>query len=242
MFCQNCGKEIAEMPCQYCGFAGTKQSTSQPETTTGKTKHCKSCGEKIAKSASICPKCGAKQKKRHPILGVLIAIFGIGIIASALNGGGKSPQKVGDVKNSAETVVPVSTQAQTEFHVGDIVSLNGVEVTFTSCAESSGKQFLNPESGNVFLICEFNIDNKSQKDIAVSSIASFEAYADDYSVSVSLTGIASTDKQQLGGTVATGKKMSGAIVYEVPKDWKILEIRFTPDFWAGEDITFIARH
>lgn len=30
MFCQNCGKEIAEMPCQYCGFSGIRQPASQP--------------------------------------------------------------------------------------------------------------------------------------------------------------------------------------------------------------------
>ena len=242
MFCQNCGKEIAEMPCQYCGFSGVRQSTGQSANNMGKMATCKSCGEQIAKSASTCPKCGAKQKKRHPILGILIAIFGIGLIASVLNEGVGSPQKVGESGVTIEAKTPVATQAQTEFHVGDVVSLNGIEVTLASCTESSGKQFLEPESGNVFLICEFTIDNKSQKDIAVSSIASFEAYVDDYSTSISLTGTASTDKQQLGGTVAAGKKMNGAIVYEIPKDWETLEIRFTPDSWSGKDITFIVQH
>ena len=143
-----------------------------------------------------------------------------------------------------ESDIPNTPQEnqQTEFCVGDVVSLNDIEVTFVSCTESNGKQYLEPEDGKVFLVCEFSIDNKSQKDIAVSSLVSFEAYVDDYSTMLSLTGTVSTDKQQLDGAIAAGKKMTGVIGYEVPKDWKELEIRFTPDFWSGKDITFIATH
>ena len=43
---------------------------------------CKVCGASIAKSATTCPQCGAKQKKRHPVLGIIIAIFGICMIAA----------------------------------------------------------------------------------------------------------------------------------------------------------------
>ena len=197
---------------------------------------CRTCGETIAKSANICPKCGAKQKKRHPILGIILAVFGIGLIGAAINGGGNEPEKVGDVDTPKQT----QEEQKTEFCVGDVVSLNDIEVTFVSCTESNGKQYLEPEAGNVFLICEFSIDNKSEKDIAVSSLVSFEAYVDDYSTTLSLTGTVSTDKQQLDGSIAAGKKMNGVVGYEVPKDWKELEIRFTPDFWTGKDITFIA--
>lgn len=197
---------------------------------------CRTCGETIAKSANICPKCGAKQKKRHPILGIILAVFGIGLIGAAINGGGNEPEKVGDVDTPKQT----QEEQKNEFCVGDVVSLNDIEVTFVSCTESNGKQYLEPEEGNVFLICEFSIDNKSEKDIAVSSLVSFEAYVDDYSTTLSLTGTVSTDKQQLDGSIAAGKKMNGVVGYEVPKDWKELEIRFTPDFWTGKDITFIA--
>lgn len=197
---------------------------------------CRTCGETIAKSANICPKCGAKQKKRHPILGIILAVFGIGLIGAAINGGGNEPEKVGEV----DTPERQQEEQKTEFYVGDVVSLNDIEVTFVSCTESNGKQYLEPEEGNIFLICEFSIDNKSEKDIAVSSLVSFEAYVDDYSTTLSFTGTVSTDKQQLDGSIAAGKKMNGVVGYEVPKDWKELEIRFTPDFWTRKDITFIA--
>ena len=48
------------------------------------------------------------------------------------------------------------------------------------------------------------------------------------------------NKNQLDGTVAAGKKFNGVIGYEVPADWKELEVRFTPDFWSGKEIIFVA--
>ena len=198
---------------------------------------CKTCGADIAKSAKVCPACGAKQKK-HIILGVILVIIGIGIIGAAL--GGSSPEKVGTAgtENGNNSTAP----QQKEFAVGDVVSLKDIEVTFVSCTETNGKDYYAPNSGNVFLFCEFSIDNKSSKDIAVSSVMSFEAYVDDYATNMSITATVAADKGQLDGAVAAGKKMSGVIGYEVPADWKTLEIRFTPDFWSGSDITFIANH
>lgn len=198
---------------------------------------CKTCGADIAKSAKVCPACGAKQKK--PVVLIVIAVFiGIGIIGAAL--GGNSPEKVGTtVQNPGDGA---TTTQQTEFAVGDVVSTNNIEVTFVSCEQSSGKGFYTPDSGNVFLFCEFSIENKSSKDISISSIMSFEAYVDDYSTNMSMTGTLAAGKGQMDGTVASGKKLSGVIGYEVPADWQTLEIRFTPDFWSGKDITFIANH
>lgn len=201
----------------------------------GKMTKCKTCGADIAKSAKVCPAFGAKQKK--PVVLIVITVFiAIGIIGTAL--GVNSPEKVGDTdaKGGNGSTAP----QKTEFAVGDVVSLKDIEVTFVSCTQSSGEGFYTPDSGNVFLFCEFAIENKSSKDISISSIMSFEAYVDDYSTNMSMTGTLSADKGQLDGTVASGKKMSGVIGYEVPADWKTLEIRFTPDFWYGNAITFIA--
>lgn len=201
---------------------------------------CKTCGEEIAKSAKICPKCGAKQKKSHPVLAVLLLILMIGGLGAAV-GEKDTPKKVEDA-DTQPTVGAEEQVQQTEFFVGDTVSLNDIEVTFVSCTKSTGQQFFKPEDGNVFLTCEFLIDNKSSRDIAISSILCFEAYVDDFSTAMSFTGTSLSDKPQLDGTVAAGRKMSGVIAYEVPKNWEKLEVRFTPDFWSNRDITFIAEN
>ena len=99
---------------------------------------------------------------------------------------------------------------------------------------------MEPTSGNVFLLCEFEIENASNKEINISSMLCFDAYVDDYSTSLSLTAEMASDKGQLDGTVAAGKKMNGVIGYEVAEDWEEIEIHFTPDFWSGKEFIFVA--
>lgn len=203
---------------------------------------CKTCGAEIAKSAKVCPKCGAKQKK-HIVLGVILVIFGILLISAAIGGGSDDgePKKVVD-STPTQNQENGNNSAEPEkntFSVGEQVSLNDVVVTMNNVTESNGSQFNKPTDGNTFILCEFTIENNSEKDLAVSSLMCFEAYVDDYSTSMSLSALLESDKSQLDGTVAAGKKMNGTIGYEAPADWKKIEVRFTPDFWRGKDITFI---
>ena len=127
-------------------------------------------------------------------------------------------------------------QQKDSYAVGETAEQNNVSVTLVSATESNGKQFLEPEDGNVFIICEFEIVNDSNKDITISSIMCFEAYCDDYSINQSLTGLQTDEasgKNQLDGNVAAGKKMNGVIAYEVPADYTNLEITVSPSFWKN---------
>lgn len=215
--------------------------------------YCKHCGKQISDDAKFCDGCGAatstvatsqsvvkekKKKNRHPILGTIVLIFGIFIIIGALTGGNESePQKVGD----SLSVTEETKQAEDKvFSVGDVVSLNDINVTLVSVTENNGGNYMTPSDGKVFIVCEFEIENNSDKDIAVSSIMSFEAYIDDYSTTMNLSAMLSTEKSQLDGSVAAGKKMNGVIGYEADPDWTNIEIRFVPDFWTGKDIVFSA--
>lgn len=201
---------------------------------------CKTCGEEIAKSAKVCPKCGAKQKKSNPVVTVFACLLLVVVIFSVLSGGNDDPELVESTQSPNVSASATPVPKKTEFYPGETAALNDVEVTFVSCEESSGKQFFAPEEGNIFVLCKFLIDNKSTSDIAVSSLLSFEAYVDDFSTTMSLTATTLADDPQLDGSVAAGKKMSGVIGYEVPKDWEKLEVNFTPSFWSGKDIKFVA--
>ncbi len=176
------------------------------------------------------------------ILGAILLIIGVIIIISAI-GGGKDdePTKVGDIGTSQSTGKgeDAGSEEKTVFGVGEQVNLNDVVVTLVDVSENEGDEILGPGDGNIFVLCEFEIENNSSKDIAVSSVMSFEAYVDDYSTTMSITATTSTNKNQLDGSVAAGKKMNGVIGYEVPEDWKTLEVNFTPEFWSEKDITFV---
>lgn len=228
---------------------------------------CKKCGKQIPLQNPMCPFCKTprppieelfgrtpaapasvkkkKEKKKHPVLGAVLLVFGIIIVIAAIGGGRKDkPQRVSETNppKQEEPSAPVqSVHPEDEFFtVGDSVSLNDIVVTLVDVSESEGANYMTPDDGNVFVICEFNIENNSDKDIAVSSIMSFEAYIDDYSTNMNLSAMMSSDKSQLDGSVAAGKKMNGVIGYEVGKDWQSIEIRFKPDFWSGNEFTFVS--
>lgn len=207
--------------------------------------NCKSCGAEIAKTAKACPHCGAKQHRG--VLKTCIIILLIVIVISAIIANGE--------KNDEPALVDQNTQGSTSdtqspapdtqdtvqpavFTKGDVVSLNDINVTLVDVVESTGSTYNKPTSGNVFVTFEIEIENKSDKEIGVSSLMMFDAYFDDYAANLSIMAITDSGKTQLDGTVAAGKKMSGVVGFEAPADWSVAEIHVTPDFWAGDDIIF----
>lgn len=208
---------------------------------------CKTCGAEIAKTAKTCPHCGAKQHQvALSICAVIVVIMVIGVIAILAGGGNRGLEAVADDQSVSQDQPSQEAQDQEQpeeqtldaFGVGQKVKLNDIIVSLVSVTESDGGNYMTPEDGNVFVLCEFEIENNSDRDISVSSMLSFEAYVDDYSTTMSLTAGMSADKSQLDGAIAAGKKMNGVIGYEVEQGWSSIEIRFTPDFWARKDIVF----
>lgn len=204
---------------------------------------CKTCGAEIAKTAKTCPKCGAKQHTVALSLCAVIIVLTIVACIGVIAGGGddSEPQKVGDSTptQSQEEGNNSTEPEKTTFSVGEQVSLNDIVVTLNGVTESSGSQFNKPTAGNVFILCEFTIENNSDRDLGISSLMCFEAYVDGYSTSMSLSATINSDKNQLDGAIAAKRKMNGVIGYETAANWSEIEIRFTPDFWNGRDITFV---
>ena len=187
------------------------------------------------------------KKKKGGCLKTILIVFGIfvviGVIGSMVGGDKSEPKKVSsfsgqDQKNSQSE----KEGEKREFQVGETVSLKDINVTLVNTVESAGSEYVKPDDGKEFLILEFNIENNSSKDINISSVANFEAYCDDYSVNQDILGQQAPEaegKTQLDGQVASGKKMSGIIVYQVPTDFKSFEINVAPDFWSTKDIKYV---
>ena len=205
-----------------------------------KMSECKACKQQIAKSAKVCPHCGAKNKKVNPFLVGTIVFIAL-IIIIAASGSNDEPVLVDNGSNQTSTTTTAAKIEKNTFAVGETAELKDIQVSLVGVTESTGSQFNKPTEGNVFVICEFEIANNSDEEIIVSSMLSFEAYCDDYTCTYSLAALLEKEnKNQLDGNVAAGKKFNGVIGYEVPENWQELEIHFTPDFWSGKDIVFIA--
>ena len=198
---------------------------------------CKVCGAQIAKGAKVCPNCGKRRRGAGSVIGaivlILIAVIIIGAVIGSNSGG---PRKVGEAASEGGAA-PAATE-QSVFGVGDKVELNDVVVTLVNVSESTGSGFMTPEDGKVYLLCEFEIENNSSSEIAVSSLMSFSAYVDGYTTNLDLGATTSSDKPQLDGSVAAGKKMNGIVGYSVDQQWSEIEVRFTPNFWSGKEIVF----
>ena len=196
-----------------------------------------------------------KEKKKgsclKTILIVIAVIVVLGVIGSIV-GGDDQPQKVGEANadtqaessstdgtNEESDTSSNESEEQTVFTKGEIAEMNDVQVTLVNYEESAGSEYNTPSEGNIFLLLKFEIANNSDSELAVSSMVSFEAYADDYTLNYSLNAlIEKSDSTQLDGTIAPGKKMNGWIGYEVPADWSNVEIHFTDNVWSNNKFVF----
>ena len=199
------------------------------------TKVCKHCQTEIPKKAKVCPNC---RKKQGGILKwIVIVIVVIAIIGAIAGGGDDEPKKVGDAQKGEQG----NSEVKDTFTVGEIAELDDVRVTLTNYQESNGSEWNKPADGKVFMLVEFEIENNSDEEVAVSSMLSFEAYVDDYAASLSLGALVENDETQLDGTVAPGKKMKGWIGYEVPTDWKKFEVQFIDSIWSDTPFKFVVQ-
>lgn len=217
-----------------------KRGKMQKEKPT--TKVCKHCKTEIPFDAKICPQC--RKKQGGNVKWIVIAVIAILIISGTLTEDDE-PKKVDKTEtsssetNSNTDTSKENTDKTTTFTIGDTAELNDVQVTMVDYEESTGSDFNKPADGNVFVLVKFEIANNSDAELTISSIMSFDAYADDYSLNYSLGAIMEKpDNSQLDGTIAAGKKMNGWIGYEVPTDWKNIEIHFTDNAWSNNEFVF----
>lgn len=81
---------------------------------------CKSCGCQIAKSAKVCPRCGAP-RKRHTVLAIFLVIIGVALFANGMsnfntstNEDGKPSQNKENTYDSSAETADISSDEQAE--------------------------------------------------------------------------------------------------------------------------------
>lgn len=148
-------------------------------------------------------------------------------------------EKTNEEEENNETGSEQAVSVETAFKKGETAELNGVQVTLTDYKESTGGDYNKPADGNVFLMVEFEIANNSDKELSISSVMSFDAYADDYALDFSFSALMEKEGNQLDGTIAAGKKLKGWIGWEVPTDYQNVEIHFTDNVWSDDKFVFL---
>ncbi len=186
----------------------------------------------------LCIKDG--KKKICSVIAIIISclwiLFSIYAIATD-----DKPKSIGNAARTyftGEQTAVSSTPSRDTFGLMETAEMNNVQVTMTNYRESYGSDWFSPDAGNVFVFTEFEIVNNSGSEVAVSSIASFDAYADGYLANYSFEALAENDQGQLDGSISPGKKMRGWIGYEVPSGWSNLEIHFKHNIWSNNKFKF----
>lgn len=180
----------------------------------------------------------------------LIVVIVIAAIASAgredkprkeeptTTAGGQTQQT--QEQTQQQTAEQPKEEAPEFFKIGETAATKKVKATITEMEKSEGDEFNKPADGHEFVLLHMTIENVSDQEIVVSSMLSFNAYVDDNAINENLAAQISKDgAKTMDGTIAAGKKLTGTLAYEVPKDWKKLEIHFKPDQFSDTTIKWL---
>lgn len=207
------------------------------------TKLCKYCKTEIPAAAKVCPNC---RKKQGGILKWIIIIVVALIIIAAISSGGDSdkpsdsnPQKVdgNSNENNESTESSSNNEASNIFKVGDVVETSNLRISFLSAGEwTSDNQFLQPKEGYIYYRMEFEFENIGSSDQTISSLLNWNCYADGYSMDQSWVG-----DDQIDATISSGKKVKGAVYYEVPANAEKIELEYNVNYFTQSKIVFVAK-
>lgn len=164
----------------------------------------------------------------------VIVIIVIGAIGSGLSS--EEPKKIDEPKQnvSADKDQDKNNNSKKDetkgpkiFNVGDTVELGNFRITVNKVYEVKGNDFAKPAEGNIFLAIDCTVENISDKPQTISSIMMFNVVDQDgRKCEYSLLGQSAAKAGQLDGEIASGRKLTGVYVVEVPKDKTGLELVF----------------
>ncbi len=118
------------------------------------------------------------------------------------------------------------------------VCRNGMKITATRIRESKGSIWNKPDSGKVFVLVQFVIENNTGETQTISSILMFDGYEDDFALDFDFGALMEADNT-IDLTIAAGKKGRGEMGWQLERGWNELEIHFKPEAWGSEEIVFI---
>jgi hypothetical protein len=126
--------------------------------------------------------------------------------------------------------------------IGDIGVLEDIEISVTSMEEYvSENQYIKPEKGNMYIKVALTAKNNSKNDVkTISGYWDFDSYADDETAEQAASSVFDDDKF-FDGTISPGKKLTGYLIFEVPKDTEKFEIQYRPSWYDNDYISFAGK-
>ena len=98
-----------------------------------------------------------------------------------------------------------------------------LEVEYIRTLDDSESLFP-PAEGYEYVEVSFIIENVSNKTLSISSLMCFDAYVDNFATSIDFGAYSLAESNPPDVTLDSGKKARSSLCYELPSDWKELQI------------------
>jgi hypothetical protein len=203
------------------------------------TKKCSKCSEPIQKSAQKCKHCGADLRNwfaKHKIITVILALFALGIIGSAINGGGSNTanKTVGDNSIKAES-------EQQVYKIGDSVMIGKFTYKAGKSEEAAsvGQSYASRQADGIYKIIPIILRNDdTQPRIADSNMFHLidnQGRTFNHSVEASTAfSIAHGTEDFFLKTANPGIEITGVLIFDIPKDAKGLKLEVSGSFGSSQ--------
>lgn len=186
--------------------------------------NCKTCNGEIAKSAKVCPGCGAKIKKPFYMKWWvwIIAIIIISSIASNSGDKGKNTTPTSTNSSTSNNSTQPTQQAKKEFKIGETVKAGDIEYTVASVQDKKSigqNEFTMKNTENNFIVLKVSVKNMGDKsktiDTNMFKLKDFKGttYSADAGIAMYANEVGkSFFLQQVNPNITT----TGFVVFETP--------------------------
>lgn len=173
-------------------------------------------------------------KKFSTVFGIIavILIFSLFAIGSGSDKASVSSDSASD--NSKTTTQKADEPVKVK--VGETLTTNTLKITYKSSADDKGAEYFPAASGNKIIKLTFEIENISSTDQIVS-VYDFKCYSDDVASSAYYYG----DNGLSTTTLSSGRKATGNVYFEVPKNANSIDVEYETNYWSGNKAIFVVK-
>ena len=134
-----------------------------------------------------------------------------------------------------EDAQPEAQDTKDEYHVGDSVQADGLELTYAESGEfHPDNSFMQPDEGNKLIFLRFVVENVSSSGDGYISSFDFNCFADGYAAEDYYGG-----DNDLSATLSPGRSTEGCVYFEIPQDAQQVEVEYEVNLFTEKKIKFI---
>lgn len=214
-------------------------------------KFCTNCGKQLDENATLCLNCGVfvnnnintnnkEKKKGLPTWAIVLIVVGCAVILPLLAVVGITViafEGIGEVFEEEFFEEPIYQYGT----IGDTLENYEYKITLTDSLIYSyigiEEGYIDvPEEGKEYLVFFFNVENKSNESLYISSY-DFDGYVDSYAIPTADIYNNIEGYEELSAELAPGKKAKGFVIYEVEENWQEFDI-YIDDLFEESTLVF----